>query len=60
MENVNLFTGADFYCNSNFYPETHKLRQNLNCDKTANNANNTLCISIDTLIPLWYPEVNPF
>ena len=46
--------------NLNFYPEARKLRQNENCDKTANNANNTIFISITTLIPLWYPELNHF
>ena len=45
--------------NSKFYPEARKLRQNENCDKTANYANNTF-FGITTLLPRWYLEVNPF
>ena len=59
MENVNLFTLADFF-QSKFLPGICKLGQNENCNKTANIANYTICISITTLIPLWYSEVNPF
>ena len=56
MENVHSFPLAEFF-NPKFYPKVRKLRQNKNCNKTENNANNTIFISITTLIPLWYPEV---
>ena len=46
--------------NQKFYPEALLLRQNENCDKTANTTNHTIFSSITTFIPLWYPEVNPF
>ena len=59
MENVNLFTQADCF-NPKLYPEARKLCQNLNFNKTGNNANTTIFMSITTLIPLGYQEVNLF
>ena len=45
---------------SKFLPESAFIAPIRNCNKTANNEINTRFISIATLIPLWYPEVNPF
>ena len=55
-----IYTSIFFFLNRKFYQEARKLGQKENCNKTANNANNTIIISITTLIPLWYPKVNPF
>ena len=51
MKYVNSFIQADLF-NSKFYPKAPKLCQNENCNKPANNANKTICISINTIIPL--------
>ena len=55
----NCSTNTQILFWSKAYPEEQKLRQNENCNKTVNNANNTIFISITTLICPWYPEVNP-
>ena len=57
---MSIHLHKQFFFNPRFSPAVHKLRQNENCDITANNSKNTIHICITTLIPLWYPEVNPF
>ena len=51
MENVKSFTQADAF-NPKFYPEARKLHNIFICDKTVNNACNTVFVSITTIIPL--------
>ena len=57
---MSIHLQKQIFFNPKFYPAARKLCQVENCDKTANNANNTIFSSITTLIPLWHPEVNPF
>ena len=57
---MSIYLQEQIFFTPKFPPEAHKLRQNIRCDKTANNANITFCINITALIPFWYPEVNPF
>ena len=53
---MSIYLHKQIFFHLRFYPEARKFRKNVNCDKKANHANNTIFISITTLIPLWYPE----
>ena len=55
---MSIYLHKQIFLNPKFHPEARKLCQNENRDKTANNANNTICITITTFIPLWYPALN--
>ena len=57
---MSIYLHEQILFNHKFYPEALKLHHNKNCNKTENNANITIFISITTLIPLWYPEIHPF
>ena len=57
---MSIYLLKQIFVNPKLFADACKLHKNEKCDKTANNANNTIFISITTLIPLWYPEVNPF
>ena len=55
---MSIYLHKQIFFHLRFYPEARKFRKNVNCDKKANHANNTIFISITTLIPLLYHMVS--